>query len=193
MAAELKATQMVKPRRFENVAVLFCDIVGFTAWCERHPPEEVLLNLQGVVQSFERLTTDHSLEKIKTIGDAYMATAGLLVPLADPPLAAVRCGLAMIAAAQELPPHWEVRVGIHAGPVIAGVVGRGKYQYDVWGDTVNTAMRMVQAAAPNTVCVTRGTWQRLETHCQGRSQGRLPIKGKGELELFRIEALLPPA
>jgi class 3 adenylate cyclase len=193
VAAELKATNTVQPRRFEHVAVLFCDIVGFTAWCERHSPEEVLRHLQGVVQRFEKLTAEHALEKIKTIGDAFMATAGMLVPLANPALAAARCGLAMVAAARELPPHWEVRVGLHVGPVIAGVVGRDKYQYDVWGDTVNTAMRMVQAASPGALLVSRETWTLLQGHCCGRSQGRLPIKGKGELELLLVESIRPSA
>jgi len=192
VAAELKATRAVQPRRFEGVAVVFCDIVGFTAWCERHSPEEVLSFLEGMVESFERITGEHSLEKIKTIGDAFMAVGGMLVPLANPPLEAVRCGLAMVAAARQHPANWEVRVGIHHGPVIAGVVGRTKYQYDVWGDTVNTAMRMAQAASPGSVCVNGDTWQLLRQACRGRPQGRLPIKGKGELEVFQVEAIGDP-
>lgn len=189
VAAEIKATKMVRPRRFEDVAVLFCDIVGFTAWCERHSPEDVLLHLQGAVQAFEKLTADHGLEKIKTIGDAFMATAGMLVAQPYPARAAARCGLAMIAAARKLPPHWEVRVGLHAGPVIAGVVGREKYQYDVWGDTVNTAMRMAQMAPPGSVMVNATTWQLLAGDVPGRSHGRHAIKGKGELELFVVESV----
>jgi class 3 adenylate cyclase len=194
VAAELKATRMVQPRRFDNVAVMFCDIVDFTAWCERHSPEAVLLHLQGVMQAFEQLTAQHALEKIKTIGDAYLATAGMLVPLANPALDAARCGLAMIAAARELPPHWELRIGLHVGPVIAGVVGRSKYQYDVWGDTVNTAARMQQAARPGTLCVNAQTWPLLAPSCQGRPAGVTTVKGKGEQEIFQIEALrTPPA
>ena len=95
----------------------------------------------------------------------------------------------MIRAARAHPPNWEVRVGIHCGPVIAGVVGYSKYQYDVWGDTVNTAMRMTQAAAPGSVYVNGETWKLLDARCVGRPRGRLPIKGKGELELVQIESL----
>ena len=123
IAEELKATNAVKPQRFENVGVLFCDIAGFTAYCDQHPPEEVHRHLQSLVEAFERLTAAHGLEKIKTIGDSFMATAGLLAPLENPALACVRCGLAMLDTARTQPPHWQVRVGVHVGPVIAGVVG----------------------------------------------------------------------
>ena len=189
VAQELKMTQAVKPRRFENVGVLFCDIVSFTAWCDKHAPNEVLTHLQSLVEAFERLSLDCGLEKIKTIGDSFMAIAGLLAPATNPALDCVRCGLAMIAKAKELPPHWQIRVGIHAGPVVAGVVGRHKYQYDIWGDTVNTAARMEQAALPGSICVTADTWQLLAAHCKGEQQGKVNIKGKGTLDLYRIDQL----
>jgi class 3 adenylate cyclase len=188
VAEELKATQAVKPRRFENVGVLFCDIVGFTAYCDQHPPEEVLRHLQALVEAFEGLTAQHGLEKIKTIGDSFMATAGLLAPVATPALYCARCGLDMIAAARSLPPHWEVRVGVHVGPVMAGVVGHRKYQYDVWGDTVNTAARMEEAGEAGTVCVNAETWAMLTSCCRGRSRGTVQVKGKGEQEIFVVEA-----
>jgi class 3 adenylate cyclase len=190
VAEELKATHSVKPRRFDKVGVLFCDLVGFTAYCDQHPPEEIVLQLQQLIEAFEQLAVRHGLEKIKTIGDSFMATAGLLAPMENPALACVRCGLEMIAAARFSPQRWQVRVGVHAGPVIAGVVGHRKYQYDVWGDSVNMAARMEQAAAPGTICVNSETWHTLATHCRGKSQGLLPVKGKGELELFLVEALL---
>jgi class 3 adenylate cyclase/CheY-like chemotaxis protein len=189
VAEELKATNSVKPRRFDNVGVLFCDIVAFTAYCDQHPPEEIHAHLQSLVEAFEKIVSEHGLEKIKTIGDSFMATAGLLTPLENSALNCVRCGLAMIAKARELPPHWQIRVGVHVGPVIAGVVGRRKYQYDVWGDTVNTAARMEHAATPGSICVTAETWQQVAAHCEGSSEGHASIKGKGELDLYRIERL----
>jgi class 3 adenylate cyclase len=191
VAQELKSTQAVKPRRLENVAVLFCDIVSFTAWCDKHVPDEVLAHLQSLVEAFERICLECGLEKIKTIGDSFMATAGLLAPSTYPALDCIRCGLAMIAKAKELPPHWNVRLGVHVGPVMAGVVGRRKYQYDIWGDTVNTAARMEQAALPGSICVTADTWQLLADHCDGVRQGNVDIKGKGMLDLYRIEQLKP--
>jgi class 3 adenylate cyclase/CheY-like chemotaxis protein len=189
VAEELKTTNSVRPRSFENVGVLFCDIVAFTAYCDQHAPEEILDRLQALVESFERIGAECGLEKIKTIGDSFMATAGVLAPVANPALNCVRCGLAMIAAARTLPPHWQVRVGVHVGPLIAGVVGRHKYQYDVWGDTVNTASRMEQAAAPGSICVTADTWRQLDDHCHGVRQGRMQIKGKGLMDLYRVEGL----
>jgi adenylate cyclase len=188
VAEELKATDSVKPRRIENAGVLFCDIVGFTAYCDQHSPEEVLPQLQAVVEAFEELTARHGLEKIKTIGDSFMGTIGLGAPVANPAVNCVRCGQAMIKAARRLPPYWEVRVGVHVGPVIAGVVGRRKYQYDVWGDTVNLAARMEAAAEPGSICVTASTWRLLEGNCRGRPLGRLEVKGKGGLELFKVQA-----
>ncbi len=192
VAQELKTTQEVKPRRFENVGVLFCDIVSFTAWCDNHAPHEVLTHLQSLVEAFERISFDCGLEKIKTIGDSFMATAGLLAPAVNPALDCIRCGLTMIAKAKELPPHWQVRVGVHAGPVMAGVVGRRKYQYDVWGDTVNTAARLEHAAQPGSICVTSDIWQLLTAHCNGVRQGNVEIKGKGTLDLYRVEHLKNP-
>ena len=186
VAAELKATQTVKPRRFENVGVLFCDIVGFTGFSDRHLPEEILNYLQALVEAFEDIAARHGLEKIKTIGDAFMATAGLLEPSDASARNCVACGLELIAAAKACPPHWQVRVGVHVGPVVAGVVGRKKYQYDIWGDTVNTAARMEQAAPAGAVCVNAETWGIVREFFSGHSLGRIPIKGKGEQEIFRV-------
>ena len=190
IAAELKTTHAVKPRRFENVGILFCDIVEFTAYSAHRGPEEILSHLQTLVEAFEQLCLKHSLEKIKTIGDSFMATAGLATALDNPALNCVRCGLEMVAAARDMPANWRVRVGVHVGPVIAGVVGHRKYQYDVWGDAVNTASRMEQAAVAGSVCVNRDTWDVVAERCRGRSLGRIELKGKGEQELFVVDAVI---
>src|SRR5438105_15290246 len=189
IAAELKATDMVRHRRFEKVGILFCDIVDFTAYSARRGPEEILSHLQTLVEVFEQLCLKHDLEKIKTIGDSFMATAGLMTRLDNPALNCVRCGLDMLAAARELTPMWQVRVGVHVGPVIAGVVGHRKYQYDVWGDAVNTASRLEQAAAAGSVSVANDTSTLVAQRCTGRSRGRIELKGKGEQELFVVNAI----
>jgi adenylate cyclase len=189
IATELKATNAVKPQRFENVGILFCDVVGFTAYSDQHPPEEIVSHLQTLVEAFEELCVQHQLEKIKTIGDSFMATAGLLLPLENPALHCVRCGLEMVAVARELPPGWQTRVGIHVGAVVAGIVGRRKYQYDVWGDAVNIAARMQTALVAGSVRVNKGTWNLLAPHCSGHSVGSIDIKGKGRQELIVIERL----
>jgi adenylate cyclase len=182
---ELQASGEVRPRRHEDVAVLFADVVGFTPYCDAHPPEQVVAHLRRLVGRFEDEADAVGVQKIKTIGDAFMAAANLLRPLADPVLACVRCGAALAAAAKEIPPHWQVRVGIHLGPVMAGVVGRRQYLYDLWGDTVNTAARIQSAAEPGTVTLSRAAWERVADKCRGTSRGAVTVKGKGEMELVR--------
>ncbi len=191
---ELAATQRVKPRALADVAVLFTDLAGFTQWCAGRSPAEVHEELQALVEGFEEISLRHGLEKIKTIGDSFMATAGLTgVGGGEPALAAVACGLEMIGHAARTGQGWRLRVWVHAGPVSAGVVGRHKYQFDLWGDTVNTASRMEQAAPPGSVCVDAATWARVAPHCRGRPLGPVTLKGKGTRELFRIDALAPKA
>ena len=187
---ELKETDSVKPRRCENVAVLFTDIVGFTPYCDAHPPEDVLSQLQKIVEAFEEIATRHQMEKIKTIGDAFMAACGLLEPVDNPVLNCVKSGLEMIAAIQDLSTEWRVRVGIHTGPVVAGVVGRRKYLYDIWGDAVNTAARMESHGVPGAVTISRPAWQQISSQCLGESLGPVEIKGKGAMEMFRVDGLI---
>jgi class 3 adenylate cyclase len=187
---ELKATNAVAPRRFEDVAVLFCDVVDFTPYCEKHSPEEVLGQLQAWVDANEDIVVRCGLEKIKTIGDAFMATAGLLQPLEEPVLAAVRCGLDMAAAARRLESGWSVRVGIHIGPVVAGVIGHRQFMFDLWGDTVNTAARIVSQADPGAVVVSDATWRQVKDRCRGRSFGFVDLKGKGRVELIECQQAL---
>jgi CheY-like chemotaxis protein/class 3 adenylate cyclase len=183
---ELRTTNKVRPRLYEGVAVLFCDVVGFTPYCEQRDPEEVFHILQRLVEVYEELALGHSLEKIKTIGDSFMATAGLLKQLEDPVLAAVECGLQMLARTRELEPLWEVRVGIHIGPVMAGVVGHRQYLFDLWGDTVNTAARIEAHGLAGAVNVSPAVWERLADRCHGDSLGLVSVKGKGPMEIFRV-------
>jgi len=187
---ELKTTNGIKPRRHENVAVMFCDIVGFTSYCDHRDPEEVLTHLQRLVELFEELAVKHNLEKIKTIGDAFMTTAGLLKPVENPVLSCVHCGLDMIAIAPTVPPYWQMRVGIHIGTVIAGVVGRRQYLFDVWGDTVNTAARVEGLGLANTVNISGPAWKYVAGQCRSPSNRLVNVKGKGELEIYQVTGLL---
>lgn len=180
---ELKASNTVRPRRYEDVAVLFCDVADFTAYCERNPPEQVVAELQALVERFEEIADRHGLEKIKTVGDAFLTTAGLLRRAKDPVLAAVRCGLDMVEAARSQSPFWQVRVGIHHGPVVAGIIGRQQFQFDLWGDTINTAARIVAHAPIGAVVVSASTWLAVRNRCRGRSRGFFDFKGKGAFEL----------
>jgi class 3 adenylate cyclase len=183
---ELKATDNVRPRRFADVAVLFCDIVDFTPWCEANPPEQVVEALGRLVNRFEEIAQTGGLEKLKTVGDAFIATAGLLRAVENPVLACVRAGHEMVEAARSLDPPWEVRVGIHQGPVVAGIMGRRQFQFDLWGDAVNTAARITSAGAPGAVTVAGETWLLIRDECRGRSRGMVSLKGKGDIELIEV-------
>ena len=185
----LKRDGRLAPQRYEDVAVLFCDLVGFTAYSERNPPEKVFGELETLVDRFEEIASRHGLEKIKTIGDAFMATANLLVPLGNEVRAAAACALDMAAAVQEFGPDWMVRIGIDHGPVSAGIMGKTQFQFDVWGDTVNTAARIEEAGRPGTVNLSGRAWLHLRNQAQGRSLGLVDLKGKEKIEIVECLAL----
>jgi adenylate cyclase len=191
-ADEIRSYGTVIPRRYENVAVLFCDVTNFTAYCDQHEPEDVISRLDALFVIFERVTAKHGLEKIKTIGDGFMAAAGLLHEVQDPIGSAVRCGLEMASTLIDAHLGWEVRVGVHAGPVVAGVVGQERYQFDIWGDTVNLASRMVGMGAPGSVATTQEIWEQLGSTFHGEALGEIEVKGKGAISIFGVRSH-PPA
>ena len=169
--------------------MLFGDIVGFTEYCETHPPETVFAELEHLIQDFEDLVNARGMMKIKTIGDAFMATANLLDDLDDPVEAAVRCAVEMVAVAGERDAGWQIRIGIDHGPVVAGVIGRTNFQFDIWGDTVNTAARIEGIGASGTVNVSGRAWQRLRGRAQGRSLGMVALKGRAPIEVIECTGL----
>ncbi len=185
VVSELKASGRLRPRRHEDVAVLFCDIVGFTEYCDRNPPETVVANLESLVDGFEAVVERHGLEKIETIGDAFMATAGLMRYTDNPALAAADCALAMVEAAKSHEAGWQVRIGIHCGPVVAGVLGKKSFVFDLWGDTVNVAARVAAEAEPGSVVLTASMWPFLSATGNGRALGAVDLKGKGKTDLVR--------
>jgi adenylate cyclase len=187
--AELKARDSVAPKRYEEVAVLFSDIVSFTSYSERHPAEKVVANLDQLTRACEDLVSTHGLEKIKTVGDGLVATANLLEPHADPVTASVRCAFAMADAARSNPARWQIRAGIHLGPVVAGVVGQTKFTFDVWGDTVNVAARLSDLGETGAVHLSDAAWRRLDGRVRAQPLGPVALKGKGEIEVYRCEAI----
>ncbi|MFN8636419.1 MAG: adenylate/guanylate cyclase domain-containing protein [Chloroflexota bacterium] len=186
VVAELKATNGVAPRRYENVAVLFSDIVGFTAYCDVREPHEVMPPLQQLVEAYEEIGARHRLQKIKTIGDSFMAAAGLLQAVEAPVEACVRAGLEMIAVTQSFSTGWDIRIGVHVGPVVAGVLGQRQYLFDLFGDTVNTAARMESNGVPGYITLSPTAWGEIEQIARADSLGIVEVKGKGPLELFRF-------
>jgi CheY-like chemotaxis protein len=182
---ELKTRDRIEPRRFDGVAVLFADVVGFTGYCDRNPPEAVVANLDHLASTFEDITSTHGLEKIKTVGDAFMATANLLDRHADPVMASLRAAFALAEAAGDTPAGWRVRSGIHIGPVVAGVVGSRKFSFDLWGDTVNLAYRLSSLGDEPAIHLSAAAWAQVADRASGSRLGQLDLKGKGHVEVVR--------
>ena len=185
----LKRDDRLPPRLYDDVTVLFCDVVGFTAYSEKNEPDAVFSELEELVERFEALARKHGLEKIKTVGDAFMGTANLLSPLDEPVRAAVACALDMVAATQTARADWAVRIGIDFGPVSAGIMGKRQFQFDVWGDTVNTAARVEENGRPGSVNVSGRAWLQLRNRAQGRSLGFVDLKGKEKIEVVECVGL----
>jgi len=186
VVAELKETNQVQPRLYQNVAVMFADVVGFTPYSENHTPHDVISNLQTMVEAYEKIALAHNLQKIKTIGDAFMATAGLLAPLDNPVECCVTGGVEMIRAMQLLPAQWQIRIGIHVGPVMAGIVGHRQYLFDVWGDTVNTAQRIESHGQAGAINLSQSAFAQLNGEITAVATHTIPVKGKGILEIIQI-------
>lgn len=187
VAERLKQSPEVIAERFEEVTVLFVDIVGFTSLSAQISPEELVGLLNQVFSMFDGLAGKHGLEKIKTIGDAYMAVAGLPTPRPDHAEAVANMALELqgkiAAIAGE---RLQVRIGIHSGPVVAGVIGKKKFSYDLWGDTVNTASRMESHGLTGSIQVTEATYQRLQGRYRFEPRGPIQVKGKGEISTYLL-------
>jgi class 3 adenylate cyclase len=173
---------------FPLVTVLFADIVDFTSHAERSPPEATVALLNDLFSQFDGLTEARGLEKIKTVGDAYMVAGGLPDPRPDHPVAVAELALGMLelAAGHSLPDGGPVRlrIGIASGPVVAGVIGRRRFSYDLWGDTVNTASRMETTGVPGCIQVTQRTRELLGERYLIRERGMIQVKGKGEMRTY---------
>ena len=195
IAERLKISQDVIAERSEEVSVLFADITGFTPAAERLAAEEVVVLLNEIFSAFDEMVARHGLEKIKTIGDGYLVAAGIPTPRADHAEAAARLALAMRQALADLPvaSALSLRVGIDSGPVVAGVIGRTKFGYDLWGDTVNTASRMESHAPPGAIQVTERKYRRLEDGFVFERRTGVVVKGKGEMTTYLLLAEKKPS
>jgi len=200
IAERLKGSREVIAERSDEVSVLFADLAGFTPATERLPAEDVVVLLNDIFTAFDDLVEEHGLEKIKTIGDGYLAAAGIPTPRADHAHAAARLALAMRKRLADLPAARDlrIRVGIDSGPVVAGVIGRTKFGYDLWGDTVNTASRMESHAPPGAIQVTERTYRLLADDFELERRTGVPVKGKGDMTTYillgeRLEAEPPVA
>ncbi|MFL5677815.1 MAG: adenylate/guanylate cyclase domain-containing protein, partial [Chloroflexota bacterium] len=176
--------------QFGAASILFADVVDFTPWSERRSPAEVVGFLDDLFSHFDVLADRYGLEKIKTIGDCYMVAAGVPVPRPDHARALALVALDMLEAMGRTEVvgtfDLELRIGINSGPVVAGVIGRKRFLYDLWGDAVNTASRMESHGTPGRIQVTRATRDLLADEFDLEPRGTIPIKGKGEIETWYL-------
>ena len=185
IAERLKSGESPIADRASEAGVLFADIVGFTPLSERMHPDELVRLLDEVFSLFDGLVAEHGLEKIKTIGDAYMVASGLLDGSERHAEKLAETALAMQEAISRKPPLL-VRIGIDIGPVVAGVIGRRKFIYDLWGDTVNTAGRMEAQGIPGAIQVTERVYERLEPAFVFEERGTIEVRGKGPMRTYLL-------
>ena len=195
-AEELKKNGVVQPKRHEFTTVLFTDFVGFTKISSEHSPETIVSSVDYYFKEFDKIITRNQLEKIKTIGDAYMCAGGLHRFDSDSQLVTLNT----LKAATEIieftrttlafPPEgivtFEVRIGIDSGPVVAGVVGQTKFQYDIWGDTVNVASRMETNCEPNKINVSENVYDLIKSKQDFAFRGEIDVKNRGKMKMYYL-------
>lgn len=199
VAEELKREGSVESLFHDEVSVLFTDFQGFTQSAARMRPDELVAELDGYFSQFDSICARHQMEKLKTIGDSYMCASGIPRPnsghAVDACLAAIefREFVLKTASLREEAglPCWQVRIGIHSGPVISGVIGNYKFAYDIWGDTVNTASRMESASAPGQVNLSENTCKLVQELFQCEARGPVEVKGKGFLNMYFLRRIKP--
>jgi class 3 adenylate cyclase len=176
---------------YPEVTVLFSDVVDFTPFSERQSPERVVAVLNDLFTAFDGLAAERGLEKIKTIGDAYMVVAGIPETRDDHVEVMLEMAIAMHAVASAQPMvdgrRLQLRTGIATGPVVAGVIGRQKFSYDLWGDTVNTASRMESSGVPGCIQVTPETWERCRADYPWQVREGVEVKGKGPMRTYLLD------
>src|SRR5690242_3636146 len=188
ISSRLLAGERTIADAYPDVTVLFADIVGFTSLAARIPADEVVRALDRLFARFDELAAERGLEKIKTIGDAYMVAGGLTVPLDDHAARVVDLGLAMIdVAAHECGiADLQLRVGVHSGPVVGGVIGHDKVAFDIWGETVNIASRLESHGIPGRLQVSARTWRSVQDAFEAEPRGPIRVRGYGLMEAHLI-------
>jgi class 3 adenylate cyclase len=193
VAEELKEKGDAKAKQYDEVSVLFTDFVDFTGTAEHMSPQDLVKELHDCFTVFDAIIERNGLEKIKTIGDAYMAVCGLPNKDTNNAYKAVQAALEIrdyIENRNKQKRGFNIRIGVNSGPVVAGIVGVKKFAYDIWGDAVNTAARMEQHGTPGEVNISRSTYDLVKDHFRCTSRGKLAVKNKGEVEMFFVREKL---
>jgi adenylate cyclase len=191
-AKELKRHGKVDAVKIDEVTVLFTDFVAFSKLAEQQEPEQLVKSIDFYFKGFDEITTKHGLEKIKTIGDSYMCACGL--PTANKSHASnvIKAANEMIKLvrgtmnAKDDLIHFDIRIGAHTGPVVAGIVGIKKWQYDIWGDTVNIASRMESNSAPGRINISETTYNEIKDEFPCEFRGEIDVKNRGLLKMYFI-------
>ena len=196
VARELKANGLVAPRYFEDVTVMFTDFIGFSTSAEKLAAEELVALLNDYFTAFDEIVKRHGLEKMKTVGDSYMCIGGLPARNPSHPVDTILAALEMVRFVVErpngdMPVEWGMRVGIHTGPVVAGVVGTLKFAFDVWGDTVNFSSRMESSGVPNRVNISERTYARVKDFFECEHRCKILTKDKREVDMYLVQGILP--
>ncbi len=195
IADELKRFGRSYARKHAQVSVLFADIKGFTSIAESMMPDELVNQLDESFCGFDHIIEKHGMEKIKTIGDCYMCASGLPLSNTDNAIVAINAALDIqefildFNASKKIQnlPAFEIRIGIHTGPVVAGVVGIRKFAYDIWGDTVNLASQMEQHSEPGKINISGDTYLLVKDNFVSTYRGKIPAKSKGEIDMYFVE------
>lgn len=196
VAEELRAKGSVEPMYFEDVTIVFADFAGFTLSTEKLPADVLVRVLHDYFTAFDRIVDSYELEKLKTIGDCYMFVGGMPVRSSSHPVEAVLATLEMIHLVQEMASprglvDWQLRVGIHTGPVIAGVVGIHKFAFDIWGDSVNLSARMESCGAPNRTNLSAATYARVKDFFVCEHRGKIKTKDGRKLDMYFVDGVAP--
>jgi class 3 adenylate cyclase len=196
IAGELRDNGVVAPKYFEDVTILFADFVGFTLSTEKLAAENLVESLHEYFTVFDRITARYNVEKLKTIGDSYMCVSGMPARSPSHPVDMVLAAFEIVHAVQELgrrpgSPRWSVRIGIHSGPVIAGVVGIKKFAFDIWGESVNYGSRMESSGAANRINLSERTHSRVKDFFACEHRGKITTKEKREMDMYFANGVLP--
>lgn len=199
IAEELKIKGEAEPRAYEEVTVMFTDFKGFTQVAETMSAENLVSDLDNCFYYFDEVMDRLKVEKIKTIGDSYMCAGGLPNANKTNPIEVVLAAMEIRNFMNQLKeikksveqPYWELRIGIHTGPVIAGVVGKRKFAYDIWGDTVNTASRMESSGTPGEINISAVTYSKVKDFFICEHRGKIAAKNKGDIDMYYVTRIIP--